>query len=68
MDVGADVNIADFNEVTPLMMACVNKDVKVVKMFIKESVHLDVKDKNGWTALHYAGNTLIHVLNSMLNC
>ena len=55
---GADVNIADFNDVTPLMMACVNKDVKIVKMFIKESVHLDVKDKNGWTALHYAGNTL----------
>lgn len=57
IDSGADASIADFNNVTPFMMACINKEVKIVKHLIREGgggAKLDVRDNNGWSALHYA--------------
>lgn len=53
LDNGATVNMADFNCVTPLMIAAMNNDLKHCHMLNKKMAEVDAQDINGWTALHY---------------
>ncbi|CAH1784753.1 unnamed protein product, partial [Owenia fusiformis] len=39
---------------TPLMLACRNNDVNLIKMLLKFKVDIGVKDKKGWTAEDHA--------------
>ena len=43
---------------TPLMVALEHNQLEVVDLLLKRGVmmHLQVKDANGWTALHYAAS------------
>ena len=56
IDAGADVNLADDNNVTPLMWATSSGDeaVPLVRYLIAHGARLDVKDKYGITVFGYA--------------
>ena len=49
----ADVNLADNNGVTALMMACALGDQSHCELLISKLAEPDAVDCNGWTALHY---------------
>jgi ankyrin repeat protein len=53
---GAHANIRNQYGVTPLMSACINDNLGVVKMLVQHmwGQGLDDGDDDGWTALHYA--------------
>ncbi len=59
---GAKANTADFQCVTPLMIACIKDDYKHVKMLCDAHADVDMQDEQGWTALHYA------VMNDAQRC
>ena len=48
------MNQCDAQQITPLMIACRNNDVKHVRLLKESKVYLDFQDTNGWCALHYA--------------
>ena len=51
---GASVNFADFQSVTPLMLAATVNDVVMCKILCSNPrLLVDAVDINGWTALHY---------------
>lgn len=51
---GASANTADFQCVTPLMIACTTNDHRHVQMLCDGHADVDLQDERGWTALHYA--------------
>jgi ankyrin repeat protein len=54
---GTDINIRTaIQQKTPLMLALEHNQLEVVDLLLKRGVmmHLQLKDANGWTALHYA--------------
>ncbi|CAB0029932.1 unnamed protein product [Trichogramma brassicae] len=55
---GADPNVVDTNDYTPLHVICQSDDDSedLLKLFLKtgKDVKVDVKDKMGWTPLHHA--------------
>ncbi len=56
VDAGADVNLADNNDETPLMWSTTSGDeaVPVVNYLIKHGARLDARDRNGSTVFDYA--------------
>jgi len=64
---GADVNVRDQHENTPLIIATpfifgsmkdINKNIEVAELLIKEGADVNAKNKNGRTALHYASDLM----------
>ena len=53
---GADVNAHTFHIETPLMLASRDGHVNVVTFLIKHGADVDLQDKDGDTALHYAAS------------
>ena len=52
---GADVNTCNDQETTPLMMACCSHgQTNVITYLIDNGAILDLQDKDGWSALHFA--------------
>ena len=52
---GADVNTHDDHGATPLMMVCCHHgQTNVITYLIGSGAILDLQDKDGWTALHFA--------------
>ena len=51
---GADVNAHTFHKETPLMLASDEGHVNVVAFLIEHGADVDLQDKDGNTALHYA--------------
>ena len=49
-----DLNIQDNDLKTPLHLACINKNLKIVQLLLTNQVNLDQEDIFGNTALHYA--------------
>ena len=50
-----DVNVFSEDGATPLIYACLNNHVNVVKLLLKKGAQPDIQDKlNGWTALMHA--------------
>lgn len=66
---GADVNSCTAENSTPLMIASLNGRYDAMKFLVENGASLDLQDKNGDTALHYAvrGNDLraIHILEDL---
>jgi ankyrin repeat protein len=58
LDKGAHANGRDDDGFTPLMLACDNDHLGVVKMLVQHmgGQGLDEGNVRGWTALHYAAN------------
>lgn len=54
VDKGANVNVGDQNQRTPLIFAATNGHTPVVKFLITAGAIVDAKDGGGWTALLYA--------------
>ena len=52
---GADTNTTDLHKRTPLMVASKICGVKEVTLLIEHGAKVDLQDRNGDTALHYAG-------------
>ena len=51
---GASVNFADFQSITPLMLAATINDVAMCKILCSnQRLLVDAVDINGWSALHY---------------
>ena len=55
---GADINTTDLHKRTPLMVASKYCGVKEVTLLIEHGAKVDLQDRNGDTALHYAGRGL----------
>lgn len=56
---GTDINLRTaMQQKTPLMVALEHNQLEVVDLLLKRGVmmHLQLKDANGWTALHYAAS------------
>jgi hypothetical protein len=54
-----DIRSKEFK--TGLMLACFNKDPKMVEMFLNKGAKLELTDvDDGWTALHYASQSGCH--------
>lgn len=53
-DTGADVNAADPNGITPLMLAASGGDVDLVQMFLAHDANRDLLDAKGHSAVHHA--------------
>jgi serine/threonine-protein phosphatase 6 regulatory ankyrin repeat subunit C len=51
---GADVNICDKLDRTPLHLAAIHGEVEIVRMLIDAGAYVDVQDEDGWTALQWA--------------
>lgn len=52
---GAEVNTCNDQETTPLMMACCSHgQTNVITYLIDNGAILDLQDKDGWSALHFA--------------
>lgn len=50
---GSSVNFADFQSITPLMLAASVNDLMSCKIICSKRVLVNAQDLNGWTALHY---------------
>ena len=65
---GADVNAHTFHNETPLMLASRDDHVNVVTFLIKHRADVDLQDKDGDTALHYAASSsLPEIVETLLN-
>ena len=51
---GADINAPMNGKYTALMMACRSQHVRLVKFLLQQGANVQVKDKDGKTALHFA--------------
>ena len=51
---GANINaVTNDDKLTPLMLACKNKNVSVVNCLLQNGANVALTDNNGWTALHF---------------
>ena len=67
--IGADVNACAKNKGTPLMIAAENGHINAVTTLVKcGAYYVDLKDKDGQTALHYALMYSPHASIEVLNC
>ena len=58
----------DNDGVSPLMVACHHLDFKHCKLLVHGRCNVSLKDKNGWTALHYcAYSGTLNCLNLVLS-
>ena len=65
---GADVNAHTFHNATPLMLASHDGHVNAVTFLIKHGADVDLQDKDGDTALHYAASSsLPEIVETLLN-
>lgn len=53
VNAGASVNFADYQSVTPLMLAASIDSISQCKILCSKRIRVDAQDFNGWTALHY---------------
>ena len=51
---GADINVPMNGKYTALMMACRSQHVRLVKFLLQQGANVQLKDKDGKTALHFA--------------
>lgn len=51
---GANVNACNEEGKTCLMISCEKGNYKMIELFLKENVKIDLRDNSGKTALHYA--------------
>ncbi len=51
---GAEVNVRDDNNETPLMMYMDWGDPAVVKLFLQHGAEVNIRSRSGWTALDTA--------------
>ncbi|XP_064639345.1 ankyrin-1-like [Lineus longissimus] len=54
IQLGATVDLADVNGITPLMTACLHGHQAIVKLFLENKADALKKDNRGQQALHYA--------------
>jgi hypothetical protein len=63
----ADVNMANINNETPLLIAIKNKFIKSFSMMLKFGGNPFIKDKNGLNSFHYSiKNNCINIIKSLL--
>lgn len=60
LQAGANINVRDPEQRTPLMRAAKNSDVEMVRMLLQFNPELDAQDENGMTALIYAAGKAKH--------
>jgi hypothetical protein len=51
---GCEIDVRDQMGTTPLMLACLFGNVKLVKLLIANGAHMEARDKEGWLPLNYA--------------
>ncbi|MBA8667985.1 ankyrin repeat domain-containing protein [Holosporaceae bacterium 'Namur'] len=51
---GADINIQDQDNNTPLILAAIEGNIKIVNLLLKKGANTDIKNTQMNTALHYA--------------
>lgn len=51
---GADVNLRDYQDATPLIFAVSSDNPKCIQRLLQAKCNLHLQDEQGWTALHYA--------------
>jgi HEAT repeat protein len=59
LDKGVDVNTRDENGSTPLILACMNAQVGVVKLLLERGADVKAKNNDGYTAL--SATYLVHI-------
>ncbi len=59
---GADINCANKQGQTPLMLAAKKDDIRLVKALLKAGARADTKDKKGMVATDYAGTKTLAAL------
>ena len=68
---GANINaVTNDDKLTPLMLACKNKNVSVVNCLLQNGANVALTSDNGWTALHFVVdefNDSSEILRSLLN-
>ena len=68
---GANINaVTNDEKLTPLMLACKNKNVSVVNCLLQNGANVVLTSNNGWTALHFVVdefNDSLEILRSLLN-
>ena len=68
---GANINaVTNDEKLTPLMLACKNKNVSVVNCLLQNGANVVLTSDNGWTALHFVVdefNDSSEILRSLLN-
>ena len=68
---GANINaVTNDEKLTPLMLACKNKNVSVVNCLLQNGANVALTSDNGWTALHFVVdefNDSSEILRSLLN-
>ena len=68
---GANINaVTNDDKLTPLMLACKNKNVSVVNCLLQNGANVVLTSDNGWTALHFVVdgfNDSSEILRSLLN-
>lgn len=57
LDAGADTEISDMNDRTPLSRAAYNSQTNSIKQLLKHGAKANVKDKDGFTPLHHAATS-----------
>ena len=69
MENGADVDVKTFDNCTPLMIAAQRGDTKVVTFLIEQGAMVNLQDKDGNAAVHYAiqENSGSHESNEVLD-
>ena len=68
---GANINaVTNDEKLTPLMLACKNKNVSVVNCLLQNGANVVLTSDNGWTALHFVVdefNDSSEILRSLLD-
>jgi ankyrin repeat protein len=54
LDEKININEANEDGLTPLMLACLNNQFEIVKLLIHANANLDVKDLADWSAISYS--------------
>jgi ankyrin repeat protein len=62
-----DLNIANENDQTPIMLAAMKNKQNMVKTLLDNDASLDLKDRNGMTALDYAKGNSCYTLIASFN-
>jgi len=61
------VNDRDEYQQTALHLACVSGNLEVVKLLLKKKANVNIQDRNGWTAVHFAaGEGHIAIFHELL--